>query len=153
GRVESHRSASALGYVAAGEHMDRRQPRLLDPAADGLGLCGVEFRGQLYREPVHHGFCAHRQCAQRAISESHRLRPAGPRSLRRVSDRQPLTMRIEMRLRYLAGPSSRWRALVAAAAAAALLAVASQRAASDVPGKPERIVSLNMCVDELVLRL
>jgi iron complex transport system substrate-binding protein len=62
-------------------------------------------------------------------------------------------MRIDMRLRYPAGPLSGWRALVAAAAAAALLPLAPQRAASDVPGKPERIVSLNMCVDELLLRL
>jgi iron complex transport system substrate-binding protein len=38
-------------------------------------------------------------------------------------------------------------------AAAALLPLVSQRAASDVPGKPERIVSLNMCVDEVLLRL
>ncbi|MGA7487285.1 MAG: ABC transporter substrate-binding protein [Xanthobacteraceae bacterium] len=58
-----------------------------------------------------------------------------------------------MRLRYPVGPSSGWRALVAAVAAAALLPVAPGRAASDVPGKPERIVSLNMCVDELLLRL
>jgi iron complex transport system substrate-binding protein len=42
---------------------------------------------------------------------------------------------------------------VAAVAAVALLPVAPGRAASDVPGKPERIVSLNMCVDELLLRL
>jgi iron complex transport system substrate-binding protein len=62
-------------------------------------------------------------------------------------------MRIDMRLRYPAKPSSGWRALVAAMAAAALLPLVSQRAASDVPGKPERIVSLNMCVDEVLLRL
>src|SRR5262249_35041533 len=58
--------------------------------------------------------------------------------------------RIDMRP---AGRSLRWRAVVAAVAAAALLPLAPGRAASDVPGKPGRIVSLNMCVDELLLRL
>ena len=37
--------------------------------------------------------------------------------------------------------------------AAALLSAASHLHADDAPGKPKRIVSLNMCTDELVLRL
>src|ERR1700741_2626109 len=51
------------------------------------------------------------------------------------------------------------RKLVAAArrcpvfAAAAVLCATPQLHAADAPGKPQRIVSLNMCVDELVLRL
>jgi iron complex transport system substrate-binding protein len=51
------------------------------------------------------------------------------------------------------------RKLVAAArrcarfAAAVALCATPQLHAADVPGKPQRIVSLNMCVDELVLRL
>lgn len=43
--------------------------------------------------------------------------------------------------------------MVAVLVAAALLAVASQGWATDAAGKPSRIVSLNMCTDELVLRL
>jgi iron complex transport system substrate-binding protein len=43
--------------------------------------------------------------------------------------------------------------VVAVLVAAALLAVASQGWATDAAGKPSRIVSLNMCTDELVLRL
>ena len=43
--------------------------------------------------------------------------------------------------------------MVAVLAAAALFAVASQGWATDAAGKPSRIVSLNMCTDELVLRL
>jgi iron complex transport system substrate-binding protein len=38
-------------------------------------------------------------------------------------------------------------------AAAALLCGSAHACAADVPGKPRRIVSLNMCADELVLRL
>jgi iron complex transport system substrate-binding protein len=51
------------------------------------------------------------------------------------------------------------RRLVAAAhcravlAAAAILCATAPLHAGDAPGKPQRIVSLNMCVDELVLRL
>src|SRR3954453_12658271 len=37
--------------------------------------------------------------------------------------------------------------------AVALLSAIAQLGATDAPGKPRRIVSLNMCVDELVLRL
>ena len=37
--------------------------------------------------------------------------------------------------------------------AVALLSALAHLGASDAPGKPRRIVSLNMCVDELVLRL
>ena len=38
-------------------------------------------------------------------------------------------------------------------AAVALLSAVAPLDATDTPGKPRRIVSLNMCVDELVLRL
>jgi iron complex transport system substrate-binding protein len=37
--------------------------------------------------------------------------------------------------------------------AVALLFAIAHLGATDAPGKPQRIVSLNMCVDELVLRL
>ena len=37
--------------------------------------------------------------------------------------------------------------------AVALLSAIAHLGATDAPGKPRRIVSLNMCVDELVLRL
>src|SRR3982074_1882087 len=37
--------------------------------------------------------------------------------------------------------------------AVALLSAVAHLGATDTPGKPRRIVSLNMCVDELVLRL
>ncbi|MGC1996506.1 MAG: ABC transporter substrate-binding protein, partial [Pseudolabrys sp.] len=37
--------------------------------------------------------------------------------------------------------------------AVALLFAIAHLGATDAPGKPRRIVSLNMCVDELVLRL
>jgi iron complex transport system substrate-binding protein len=52
-------------------------------------------------------------------------------------------------MRKLVAPVHRCAIL---AAAAALCATAPLQAA-DAPGKPQRIVSLNMCVDELVLRL
>ena len=37
--------------------------------------------------------------------------------------------------------------------AVALLSAIAHLGATDTPGKPGRIVSLNMCVDELILRL
>ena len=37
--------------------------------------------------------------------------------------------------------------------AVALLSAIAHLGATDPPGKPRRIVSLNMCVDELILRL
>jgi iron complex transport system substrate-binding protein len=58
-----------------------------------------------------------------------------------------------MTVQFAAGEPSGRSAVVAALAAAALLVVAPQGWATDAPGKPSRIVSLNMCTDELVLRL
>ncbi len=43
--------------------------------------------------------------------------------------------------------------LVLTSAVAAMLAAVAHLGAADTPGKPRRIVSLNMCVDELLLRL
>ena len=77
---------------------------------------------------LHHCVRSHRQPAQRAISEPDRLRPAGLWDFRRDPGRQPLTVHVDMTVRFAAGKLSETvgRGCLVLAAAV-LLAVAPQR--------------------------
>ena len=80
-------------------------------------------------------------------------RPARFRDFRRDPGRQPLMVREDMQARPLAWRSFGTCAAAALLATAALLPAGPYAWATDASGKPRRIVSLNMCTDELVLRL
>src|SRR6187455_373966 len=90
-----------------------------------------------------------RQPAQRALSEPDRLRPPGSWYLRRDPGCQSIAAQDDRGSR----PDKRMFATVRCRrlilTAVALLSAIARVGATDAPGKPRRIVSLNMCVDEL----
>src|SRR5262249_11112717 len=118
------------------------------------GLHGRQRGDELRDQQSCDGLRADRQPVQRALRESEWIRAARLRHFRRDTSRQPVNegagaMPSRAPDRNLSG----LRHLFVCATAIALALSTANLHAADSPRKPTRIVSTNLCTDELVLRL